>query len=140
MEGRVVTDGRKRLEFWLPVQIVNALNRRQHWTATARRARIQRDAVAAVVLAELGRRRIIAPPERPKRILFEARVGQAFDDDNIRAALKHVRDGLIDARLIDDDREASGHQFEYVQTPNTPRRDRGVRVLVELRKAGDDGG
>jgi hypothetical protein len=135
-----VTTELARLEFWLPARIVNALNRRQHWTATARRAQEQRDGVAAAVLGELGRRfQLAAPPSAPKAIRFEARVGQAFDDDGLRAALKHVRDGLIDARLIDDDGPTSGHAFAYSQTPNTPRRDRGVRVVVELRKDGPDG-
>ena len=123
-----------RLEFWLSARLVNALNRREYWMATAVRARTQREAVALAVHQALGRTyRIAVPPGRPKAIHFEARVGRAFDDDNLRAALKSVRDGLIDAGLIQGDAPRDGHTFTYTQVPGTPGPKRGVRVVVELR-------
>lgn len=130
-----------RFAFWLPARLVNTLNAREHWIATAARARKQRDGVAAAVLAELGRAyRFAVPPTRPKAIRFEAHVGPAFDDDNLRAALKSVRDGLMDAGVIHGDAPIHGHTFAYEQLPGTARPNRGVRVVVELRKDGPDGG
>ena len=128
----------RRFEFWLPTRLVNGLNRREHWAPTARRAQLQRDGVAAAVHAALGRTyRIQAPPSQPKRVIFEARVGRLMDDDGLQAALKHVRDGLQDCGLIHNDGPTSGHTFEYFQWGNAPRRDRGVRVVVELLDKGE---
>ena len=123
---------RHRLEVFVPVHLVNALNRRDGWAVSARRARTQRDAVAAVVLATLGRARFSVPPSRPKAITFDVYVGRAFDSDGCQAAVKHVRDGLIDAGVIADDGPATGHVFTYAQHPRTPRAARGVRITVTL--------
>lgn len=42
-----------------------------------------------------------------------ARVWNLFNDDGLRAALKPVRDGLMDARVIHSDGPRSGHGFVY---------------------------
>ena len=50
----------------LPDYRAQPVERAAHWSVDAERARRQRDAVCAAVLAALNRRRIIAPPTRPK--------------------------------------------------------------------------
>jgi len=66
---------------------------------------------------------------RPKRITLCAQVGRRMDNqDNLRAALKPIVDGLVDARVIHSDGPTSGHVIEYLQLVN--RRERGVRVTV----------
>lgn len=127
-----VTDDQSTLVVWLPVTIVNGLNRRQHWTIAWHRARAQRDAVGAAVLAALGGRRFAVPPSRPKVVEFHAFVGKAFDLDGLQAALKHVRDGLQDCGVIQSDGPNTGHVFVYHQTPGAQLAERGVRMVIRL--------
>jgi hypothetical protein len=125
-----------RLAFFVPVKLVNTSNAREHWSADAKRAAAHRDAVCASVLAAKGRREIEAAASRAKVVRFEAWVPRLFDDDGLRTALKHVRDGLMDARLIDGDAPRNGHLFTYHQARRRPY---GVTVTVTLRaKETDD--
>ena len=126
-----MTDELRALTFWLPVRIVNGLNAREHWTVDAKRARIQRDAVCAGVLAAIGRRRLAVGPAVPKRVHCEAFVWRVLDGDGLQAALKHVRDGLIDAGVLDGDAPRHGHRFTYSQAP-APLSGRGVRITITL--------
>jgi hypothetical protein len=121
------------LTFWLPARLVNTLNTRTHWAVDAKRARRQRDAVCAAVLEALGRTYSLrVGPAEPKRVRFAAHVARLFDDDGLQAALKHVRDGLIDARILDDDAPESGHVFEYAQYL-AKKMPRGVQITVTVR-------
>lgn len=70
-------------------------------------------------------------PRAPKRVTFHATVARVFDDDNLRAAIKPLRDGLRDARVIHDDDPGSGHRFAYEQARGIWR---GVRITVELEQ------
>jgi hypothetical protein len=135
--GHRMTSELAALTVWLPVTIVNGLNHRGHWVTSMRRARAQRAAVVVAVLEELHRQKvqIAVPAMRAKCIQFEAHIGRAFDEDGLQAALKHVRDGLIDARLIDGDGPQDGHVFRYRQCPGTPRMQRGVVITIQLRDA-----
>jgi hypothetical protein len=123
------------LHVWVPIIIVNGLNRREGYWITARRARAHRAAVVAAVLETLHQQKmhVAVPATRSKSIQFDAHVGRAFDDDGLQAALKHCRDGLIDAHLIQGDGPADGHEFRYQQRPGTPRAERGVSITIELR-------
>lgn len=127
----------KQLVVWLPSPLVNALNAREHWAIDAKRARKQRDAVCAAVYTALARRRFAVGPAVPKRVRFDAFVARPFDGDGLQAALKHVRDGLIDASVIDDDGPASGHVFEYAQS-RAAEWARGVRITITLRNEGGE--
>lgn len=127
-----------KLEFFVPVRLVSRLNRREHWALSAHRARKERDAVALACWEALGRTtrgrqvwRFVVPPSRPKIILFVAYLGRGMDDDNLRGAVKSVRDGLQDAGVIDDDGPL--HRFLYEQRTGIPPAERGVRVCIGLR-------
>lgn len=86
----------------LPISTVSESNRRDHWTARAKRSRDNRT-VARVMFAKarfdatgeiyLGGHAVVTLTRISPRML---------DDDNLRPALKAVRDGIADALQIDD--------------------------------------
>lgn len=86
----------------LPITTVSESNRRDHWTVKAKRARDNRT-VARVMFAKarfdatgqiyLGGPAVVTLTRVSPRLL---------DDDNLRGALKAVRDGVADALQIDD--------------------------------------
>lgn len=79
----------------LPLRTVSEPNVRGHWAVKSQRARNQRWVARHLVSgAELP---------RPPLVVTLCRVSpRRLDDDNLRGALKHVRDGVADALGIDD--------------------------------------
>ena len=128
-----MTDDNRALTIWLPVKLINALNARTHWTVDAKRAQLQRDAVCAAVLQALGRRHVRVAASVPKSVTFVAHVARLFDDDGLPAALKHVRDGLIDAGLISGDGPIHGHRFTYTQAREADPLRRGVSITITVQ-------
>lgn len=94
----------------IPMRTVSLANMREHWSDRQRRARGQREAVYYRLL-QLGR------PELPVVVLL-VRLGRELDDDNLRGALKSVRDGVA-FWLGADDRDPR-ITWEYAQ--EKPRR------------------
>lgn len=84
------------LTFSLSLRTVSESNARGHWTERARRARDQR-AVARMVCS--ARLRHLKPPLDVRLTRVAPR---GLDDDNLRGALKAVRDGVADALGVDD--------------------------------------
>jgi len=118
----------------LPITVTNPLNEWRHWAHVRRVAKFERKLTRRLVAVALGRAyQLEAPPSRPKRIELHVYHGRLFDDDGLVAALKHVRDGLIDAKVIDDDRPSAGHEFVYGQTAGVPDRQRRVTLTITLR-------
>jgi hypothetical protein len=84
----------------VPVKTVSVLNRREHWAGRARRTKIHRREAAWALR--------IAGFEKPsgKVSVTLTRIagprGKELDDDNLRGALKAVRDGVSDWLGIDD--------------------------------------
>lgn len=113
------------VELWLPIKTVSELNRREHWAARARRAKAQRSAM----LLALRCQRVDVTEYRDAelvRVLLVRTGPRQLDDDNLRGALKAVRDGVADWRGVDD-----GHaswDWIYAQEPGKP----GVRALIGL--------
>lgn len=77
--------------------------------------------------------RLEMPREVPKRITFTCYVGASWDDDNLPAACKPIRDALI-GRAIQGDAKRDGHEFLYEQ--HVDRQRRGVDVHIEPRTGG----
>lgn len=102
---------------WLPVKTVSEANTRGHWSARARRAKTQR--LAARVLCPR------AP--LPATVLLTRHSAGTLDDDNLRGALKAVRDGIADAFGVPDNDPRL--RFEYAQA-KCARDAFGVHVLV----------
>jgi hypothetical protein len=125
------------LTFFVPILLVNELNVREaHWRPRDIRARTHREATAVAVLQALRtggmRWEIEAPPEQPKVVHIVAHVRRLFDThENLRAACKHLVDGLQDAGLIQDDGPHTGHVFTYEQIVDRDRL--GAEVTVRLR-------
>ena len=108
----------------LPLQTVSESNRRDFWAKRAARAKIHRQAtVLALRQPVTAFREVLAAerqptPARPARgklapaiamtpvsqyrVAFTRISPRALDDDNLRGALKAVRDGVADALGIDD--------------------------------------
>jgi hypothetical protein len=120
-----------RLGVFVPGRVVSP-NHVEWWGTRARRVQRTRDAVCAAILAAVGRRRFVVPPERPKRILFRAFVKRFLDDDNLQGAVKPFRDGLQDAGVIRDDSPRDGHAFAYEQVVAGGRL-AGVWIEITLR-------
>lgn len=110
------------IEIWVPIRTVSEANRREHWAARAKRARAQRSAT----LLALRCQRVDLLDYRAAELVrvLLVRTGRRLDDDNLRGALKSVRDGVADWRGVDD-----GHpswEWIYAQEPGAP----GVRVMI----------
>lgn len=95
-----------------------------NWWEHARRAKAQRAAVCALV-----RVRNRPPLPLPLDVTLTRHAPSAgLDDDNLRGALKHVRDGVADALGLPSDRDPRV-SWHYHQA----RGDWGVRVALAPR-------
>lgn len=76
----------------LPIATVSEANRRDHWRVKAKRVKCHRMAAAAMCP-------LVPLPATVRLVRLSARV---LDDDNLRGALKAVRDGVADRLGVDD--------------------------------------
>ncbi len=91
----------------LPLETVSESNQRCHWAKRAKRAARQRG-VTALACAVVARG--VALPV----VVTLTRISpKALDDDNLRGAMKAVRDGVADAFGLDDRNPQL--RFEYAQ-------------------------
>ena len=67
----------------------------------------------------------------PKRVTFLANTHNVMDTDGLQAALKPVRDALVECGVIHSDAPDSGHEFVYEQ--QIDRVHRGVTIRVALK-------
>lgn len=90
------------MQFEIPVHTVSEANRREHWAAKARRVAEHR--AAAVMLTNQAVRAAKVPRATmlPLTVCLTRVAPRALDDDNLRGALKAVRDGIADAFGLDD--------------------------------------
>ena len=105
----------------IPIRTVSESNARGHWSKRAKRARSQR-AVAAMVL-----RSNCAAPKAPLSVRLTRVSPRGLDDDNLRGALKAVRDGVADWLGVDD--RSPLVTWLYAQERGKPR-EYAVRVEV----------
>jgi hypothetical protein len=105
---------------WLPVKTVSEANGRDHWRVKARRTKKQRFAARA-----------LCPAFALPAVVRLTRLSSGrLDDDNLRGALKAVRDGIADAfGVADNDPRLT---WEYEQAGRGAKQLQGS-VLVELR-------
>ena len=76
----------------LPIATVSEANRRDHWAIKAKRAKRHRFVAHAMC-------RSVPLPATVRLVRMSSR---ALDDDNLRGALKAVRDGVADRLGVDD--------------------------------------
>lgn len=126
------------LTIFVPGRPRNPLNgSHEHWSKRARWAKGWRERAQMALMREVGQwgvNRVRKWPwntTTPKRITFTIYGPSRFDDDNVRAVCKPVRDALKDMCVIDDDRESAGHTFLYAQAK--PTRSAGAIHGIALR-------
>lgn len=80
------------LSVTIPIRTVSLTNKREHWGDRARRSKAEKDAVGWMV-----------PKCKPPCTVTLTRIGpKLLDDDNLRGALKAVRDGIAAKLSVDD--------------------------------------
>ncbi len=92
------------LEFEVPIQTVSEANRRDHWATRAKRARRQRMSAWQCTIYAAHRWGVVLDICRAVRatVTLTRFSSRRLDDDNMRAAMKAVRDGIADALHVDD--------------------------------------
>lgn len=97
------------IDVTFPMHTVSEANRRGHWSKHAGRIKGQREAAGLVVQAESQQRTgrhaswlLLPADDGPLLVTFSRLAPRELDDDNLRGALKAVRDGVADALGIDD--------------------------------------
>jgi len=90
----------------LPIKTVSVSNVREHWAKRAKRAKEHRQA-AFLLTAKMKR--------IPKCIALVRIAPRKLDDDNLRHALKAVRDGVADRLQINDNDPRVTWRYEQVK-------------------------
>ena len=79
------------MEIKIPLRIVSVANLREHWAATAKRAKAHRHAA------------LMCPRHSLPCVIGLVRVApRPLDDDNLRSAFKALRDGIADRLGVAD--------------------------------------
>lgn len=104
----------------IQVKTVSTLNMREHWAKRAARAKTHRKAAYAIT-------KVIASGQRLPVAVTLTRIAPSngLDDDNLRGALKSVRDGVADAFGLDD--RDPRIEWRYWQV-----RGKGYAVAIEV--------
>lgn len=107
---------------WLPLRTVSEMNVRCHWSARAKRMKTARRTAAA-----------LCPPATVPCVVTMTRYSAGtLDDDNLRSALKGVRDGIADRLGVPDNSPAVQWRYEQAAC------NRGIYgVFVEIRETGE---
>jgi hypothetical protein len=107
----------------IPVRTYSLTNQREHWAKKARRAKSERSWAYTLTagIRKLG---------LPLTVTLTRIAPRALDDDNIRAALKSIRDGVADRIGIDDG--DSRVTWCYAQRRGKPRE---YAVEIEAAKS-----
>ena len=121
------------LAVWVSGKLVNPLNASAWgWQKRSRTAKAWKERVAVALMESPNHGGHMA--RTPKRVLFTASTHNRMDSDGLQAALKPVRDALVECGVISGDADRDGHEFVYTQVIDRARR--GVEVRVSLRKDG----
>ncbi len=109
----------------LPIRTVSEANTREHWAKRAKRAQSHRQHAHTVTRVWLLGS---VPKTLPAIVTLTRLAPRTLDDDNLRGALKAVRDGVADALGVDDrDPRVS---WEYAQEKHKVP---GVRIEIRRR-------
>jgi hypothetical protein len=106
--------------FEVPIKIQSTANLREHWAVKYKRVDSQKSATAYRF------------PKRELRPLLKVKLVRVspreLDDDNLRSALKSVRDAVASCLRVDD--KSPLVTWEYGQEKGEPRQN-AVRITVE---------
>ncbi len=109
-------------DLYLPIATISEANSRMHWAVKAARVKSQRQ--QAYLLTQALKSLLL-----PATIALVRVSPRLLDDDNLRSALKAVRDGIAD-RLGIDDRDPRV-EWAYGQEKGKPKQ-QGVRVVADM--------
>jgi hypothetical protein len=99
------------IKIYLPIRIKNPLNGdRLHWTKIAKARKSEREAAWYVVPSGL---------KPPLTVTLTRIAPRMFDDDNLGAAFKSIRDGIADKVGVDDG--SAQIAFKYAQRRGKPK-------------------
>lgn len=104
-----------------PIRLENLANKREHWSARAKRAKEQRYVGARLFLGKLR-------PPLPLVITITRLSSGRMDSDNLAISAKHIRDGIADWLGIDDGH--LGLEWRY-QQEKCPRGRFAVRAEIK---------
>ena len=117
------------IDWTLPIATVSESNARDHWSKRAARARAQRNHIWVQWRNNEDKISVVLPC-----VIRLFRISNRhLDDDNLRGALKAVRDGIADC--INPGRAAGradnieGMSFEYAQEKGKPK-EKAVRIQI----------
>jgi hypothetical protein len=108
----------------IPLRIESTLNKREHWSARAKRASKQRSDAHAMVWFE---RKSVS---LPCAVHLTRVAPRSMDDDNLAGGFKSVRDGVADALGINDNDDRV--TWAYAQARGKPRQ---YAVRIEFQPA-----
>ena len=103
---------------WLPLRTVSEMNVRTHWATRAKRMKTARRTAHALCPAAAV----------PCVVLLTRYSAGTLDDDNLRSALKGVRDGIADRLGVDDASPAGTWKYEQAACK---RGEYAVHVRIE---------
>lgn len=118
---------------FVPVTTVSESNSHGHWRHRQRRAKAQRTA-ARLCLLKLGANAANAGLRLPATVKLTRVSPRQLDDDNLRGALKHVRDGVAD--WFDEDDRSASYDWQYAQDVPDAKGERGVRIEISAGRRG----
>jgi hypothetical protein len=111
----------------VPLRAVSMSNARMHWARKAKEVKRQREAVQFYFA--VCRRNSEAPLPLPCTVLLTRVAPRELDDDNLRGALKAVRDQVATVLGVDDrDKRV---RWEYAQAK--PDKPKTYAVRIEIR-------
>ena len=122
------------LAVWVSGKLVNPLNASAWgWQKRSRTAKAwkERTALAVYESKDWILKEWLEWLTKPKVVHFHASVFNRFDDDGLAAAIKPIRDALIECSIIAGDAVIDGNVFVYSQVIDRARR--GVEIRVSLR-------
>ena len=91
------------IAFTLPLAVVSRANRRDHWSAVARRSAAEREAVVSTIRLIGLHRGAVGCLRLPLRVrMVSLYKGRPMDGDNLAGAFKSVRDALAAWLGVDD--------------------------------------
>ena len=120
----------------LPLRLVNASNRREHWAARAKRAKTQRVAARLAVWGPWGRYSFdnlgdVTMLDRGLVVNIIRIAPRPLDDDGAVTSAKNVRDGIADALGLAADNDPRV-TWVVAQERGKPRT-YGVRIEISER-------
>jgi hypothetical protein len=106
----------KTVKVFVPIAAPSLTNLREHWSKRHRRTKGQRTAVRLMLLcARLELRHLMRAPRLEVELVRHLQKDRRVDDDNLRSALKSIRDEV--AAFFEHDDGSEFFVWRYGQAP-----------------------